>query len=107
MGAIVHALSDIVLLTEDDNYTEEQFQIMSEVSQGIKRKEGDDFWIIFHREDAIRTALLSAQEGDIVLLAGKGAEEVIVRNAGAEPWSDGETARRIAREIGQNRLVSR
>lgn len=80
MGAIVHKLSDVVLLTEDDNYSEDQFRIMSEVSKGIPRKEGDDFWIIFHREDAIRTALLMAQKDDIILLAGKGAEEVIVRS---------------------------
>ncbi len=39
MGAIVHKLSDVVILTEDDNYSEDQFQIMNEVSKGIKRKE--------------------------------------------------------------------
>ncbi len=33
MGAVVHALSDIILLTEDDNYSEDQFQIMSQVSK--------------------------------------------------------------------------
>lgn len=71
MGAVVHALSDVVLLTEDDNYTEDQFRIMSEVSKGIPRKEGEDFWVIFHREDAIRTALLMAGPKDLVLLAGK------------------------------------
>ncbi len=71
MGAVVHELSDSIILTEDDNYTEDQFRIMNEVSRGIKRKEGEDFWIIFHREDAIRTALLMMEEGDIVLLAGK------------------------------------
>ena len=71
MGRVVHELSDTILLTEDDNYSEDQFQIMNEVAQGIKRKEGEKFWIIFHREDAIRTALLMAKKGDIVLIAGK------------------------------------
>jgi UDP-N-acetylmuramyl tripeptide synthase len=71
MGRVVHELSDVILLTEDDNYNEDQFQIMTEVSVGVKRREGEDFWIIFHREDAIRTALLAAEPGDIVLLAGK------------------------------------
>lgn len=33
MGAMVHSLSDVILLTEDDNYTEDQFRIMSEVSK--------------------------------------------------------------------------
>jgi len=71
MGAMVHKLSDVIILTEDDNYTEDQFRIMNEVSKGIKRKEGEDFWIIFNREDAIRTALILAQKDDVVLLAGK------------------------------------
>ncbi len=92
-------------MTEDDNYNEDQFRIMTEVSRGIPRKEGVDFWIIFHREDAIRTALLMAQENDIILIAGKGAEEVIVRNSGAEPWSDVQMVQKIAREIEQNRIA--
>jgi UDP-N-acetylmuramoyl-L-alanyl-D-glutamate--2,6-diaminopimelate ligase len=71
MGAVVHKYSDVILLTEDDNYYEDQFRIMTEVSRGIPRKEGSDFWIIFHREDAIRTALLMAKPNDIILLAGK------------------------------------
>lgn len=105
MGAVVHKLSDIVLLTEDDNYSEDQFRIMSEVSKGIPRKEGDNFWIIFHREDAIRTALLMAQKDDIILLAGKGAEEVIVRGNGAERWSDVAMVQKLANEIEQNRIA--
>jgi UDP-N-acetylmuramyl-tripeptide synthetase len=104
MGAVVDELADLVILTEDDNYTEDQFSIMNQVSQGIKRREGENFWIIFHREDAIRTALLSANEGDIILLAGKGSEKVIVRNSGSEPWSDAEVARNIAQEIEMNRI---
>ena len=77
---------------------------MNQVSQGINRREAEDFWIIFHREDAIRTALLSAEEGDIVLLAGKGSERVIVRNSGPEAWSDADIAKRIAQEIEMNRI---
>ena len=105
MGAVVHKYSDIILLTEDDNYGEDQFRIMTEVSRGIPRKEGADFWIIFHREDAIRTALLMARDNDIILLAGKGAEEVIVRNSGPEPWSDVQVVQRVAKEIQQNQIA--
>lgn len=105
MGAMVHKLSDVIILTEDDNYTEDQFRIMNEVSKGIKRKEGEDFWIIFNREDAIRTALILAQKDDVVLLAGKGAETSIVRNAGSEPWSDVEMTRKLATEIEANTLT--
>jgi len=41
MGKVVDTLSDVVILTEDDNYTENSLKIIKEVSMGIKRKEGE------------------------------------------------------------------
>ncbi len=78
MGRIVDILSDIVVLTDDDTYTEDSLSIIRDVSVGIKRKEGDNFWIIPSREDALRTALLMLHPNDILLVAGKGAETVQV-----------------------------
>jgi UDP-N-acetylmuramoyl-L-alanyl-D-glutamate--2,6-diaminopimelate ligase len=71
MGRVVDILSDVVILTDDDTYTEDSLQIIREVSEGIKRREGENFWIIPSREDAIRTALIMLQEGDILIVAGK------------------------------------
>ena len=71
MGRVADTLSDVVILTEDDNYTENSLKIIKEVSMGIKRKEGENFWIIPSRMDAIRTALVMAEKGDIVIIAGK------------------------------------
>lgn len=71
MGRVVDVLSDIVILTEDDNYTENSLKIIKEVSMGIKRKEGEGFWIVPSRMDAIRTALVMAEKEDVVLIAGK------------------------------------
>ena len=68
---MVDSLSDIIILTEDDNYTESSLKILKEVSMGIKRKEGEGFWIVPSRMDAIRTALVMADRGDIVVIAGK------------------------------------
>jgi len=62
-------MSDVVILTEDDNYTENSLRILRDISMGIKRKEGEDFWIIPSREDAIRTALILADKNDVVLIA--------------------------------------
>ena len=60
--------------------------------------------MVFHREDAIRTALLAARPGDSVLIAGKGAETSIVRAEGSTPWSDREVVGRILDEMDQNIL---
>lgn len=60
--------------------------------------------MIFHREDAIRTALLAARAGDTVLIAGKGAETTMVTNEGSVPWSDREVVGKILDEMDQNIL---
>lgn len=71
MGRVADILSDIVILTEDDNYSENSLKIIKEVSMGIKRKEGENFWIVPSRMDAIRTALVIAEREDVVIIAGK------------------------------------
>ena len=71
MGRIVDMLSDVIILTDDDTYTEDSLRIIRDVTEGISRREGEAFWIVPDREDAIRTALLMLQKGDILLLAGK------------------------------------
>ncbi len=71
MGKVVDTMSDVILLTDDDTYTEDSLQIIREVTEGISRREGEGFWIIPSREDAIRTALIMLQTGDVLLIAGK------------------------------------
>ncbi len=71
MGRIVHILSDVIILTDDDTYTEDSLAIIRSVTEGIDRREGEGFWIIPDREDAVRTALLMLEPGDILLVAGK------------------------------------
>lgn len=61
MGRIAHLLSDVIILTDDDTYTEDSLAIIRDVSVGIDRREGANFWIVPDREDAIRTALLMLQ----------------------------------------------
>jgi UDP-N-acetylmuramoyl-L-alanyl-D-glutamate--2,6-diaminopimelate ligase len=69
MGRVAHLYSDVVILTDDDTYTEDSFSIIRDVSEGIERTEGENFWIIPSREDAIRTALIMLKKGDILLVA--------------------------------------
>ena len=61
MGRIAHLLSDVIILTDDDTYTEDSLAIIRDVSVGIDRREGESFWIVPEREDALRTALLMLQ----------------------------------------------
>jgi UDP-N-acetylmuramoyl-L-alanyl-D-glutamate--2,6-diaminopimelate ligase len=88
MGAVVHELADIIVLTDDDTYTEPSGRIIDMVKKWIPRETGDTFQIIPDRKEAIHWALRKAQKWDIVLIAGKWCETVQVTNAWPIPWSD-------------------
>ncbi len=105
MWRIAHLLSDVVILTDDDTYTEDSLSIIRDVSEGIERKEGESFWIIPERDDAIRTALLMLREGDVLLVAGKWAETVQVTQKWPIPWNDRKVIERILMEIDAQVMV--
>lgn len=88
MGAVVHELADIIVLTDDDTYTEPSGRIIDMVQKWIPRETGDTFQIIPDRKAAIHWAIRRAQKWDIVLIAGKWCETVQVTNKWPIPWSD-------------------
>jgi UDP-N-acetylmuramoyl-L-alanyl-D-glutamate--2,6-diaminopimelate ligase len=105
MWRVVDTLSDVVILTDDDTYTEDSLAIIRDVTEGISRKEGDRFWIIPSREDAIRTALIMLQKGDVLLVAGKWAETVQITNQGPRPYNDRKVIEQILMEIEAQVMV--
>jgi UDP-N-acetylmuramoyl-L-alanyl-D-glutamate--2,6-diaminopimelate ligase len=102
LGAIAAAHADFCIVTDEDPYTENPKTIIDQVAKGIvqagrgsnRKKEGVDFWRILDRRVAIRKAFSLARSGDVVLLTGKGAEEVMVVGDKKVPWDD----RKVARE---------
>lgn len=75
MGAVVHQYADQVILTNDDPYGEDPLKIAEMVREGIPRGEGQGFWQVLDRREAIRLGLSMAQTAqDTVIIAGKGAE---------------------------------
>lgn len=89
MGEIVDRRADYIILTNEDPYNEDPWQIIDEVAAGVKRKkEGENFWKIMDRREAIRTALFLAKAGDIIVVTGKGAEETMAVRKERIPWND-------------------
>ena len=95
MGTAADKYADYVFVTDDDPYEENEWKIIEDVSSGIKRKEGEKFWKLPHREEAIKLALSMAGEGDTVLLAGKGAEEIMMIGGRAVEWDDRKVVRSL------------
>jgi UDP-N-acetylmuramoyl-L-alanyl-D-glutamate--2,6-diaminopimelate ligase len=97
MGEIAHQYANHIILTDDDPYSENNMHIIQEVSNGIHRQESHGFWIIPNRRQAIKTAIHIAHKGDLVLITGKGAEQVQVLQSGKIPWDDREITRQYIR----------
>lgn len=106
MWEVVSRLSDIVILTQDDDYTENTADIIKDVLPGIERKEGEDFWILADREEAIRTWILSASKWDIILLAWKWDEHVLMTNSWPIKWHDKTKVEEILKAIDDNKIIT-
>ncbi|MEO0350177.1 MAG: UDP-N-acetylmuramoyl-L-alanyl-D-glutamate--2,6-diaminopimelate ligase [Cyanobacteria bacterium P01_A01_bin.15] len=74
MGRIAHGLADRVIITSDNPRTEDPQQILADVVAGIDADLPEDA-VVCDRAVAIRQAVLTAQPGDGVLIAGKGHED--------------------------------
>lgn len=75
MAAIACKLSDRVILTSDNPRTEGPLAILCEMESGLTPADLSRVARIVDRRQAIRTAVMMAREGDIVLVAGKGHEK--------------------------------
>ena len=73
MGTIAGKLADHSILTSDNPRNEEPMTIIRSIEEGIKNTEAS-YEIIEDRRAAIAKALDMAEEGDVVILAGKGHE---------------------------------
>ena len=92
MGAIAERLSDLVIVTDDNPRTEDGNRIVEDILAGMKKP--DSVVIQRDRAEAIRVAVLGAESGDLVLIAGKGDETVQQIGKRKLPFSDREHAKR-------------
>ena len=91
-------LADLTVLTAEDPRTESLDAILQEMAEGaISRggREGETFWRVQDRGEAIRFALSLARPGDIVLACGKGHEQSMCFGKTEYLWDD-RTAMRAA-----------
>ena len=74
MAAIAEKYSDRVVVTSDNCRTEDPVAIIEDIRKGFSAKGMAKTICITDRKEAIRTAILTADENATVLLAGKGHE---------------------------------
>jgi len=99
-GALVDEYADIIIVTNEDPYSENPENIIDQVLSGIKNKKLDEsLFKISDRKKAIEKAINMASEGDLVIITGKGAEQFMVCGEKKIPWDDREIARDFLRKI--------
>ncbi len=98
MGEIAGRLADYSILTSDNPRTEDPFDILRAVESGIRRTKGK-YTVIENRREAIRHALETAREGDIVVLAGKGHETYQEINGIRHPFDEKVVVQQLLDEI--------
>jgi UDP-N-acetylmuramoyl-L-alanyl-D-glutamate--2,6-diaminopimelate ligase len=93
MGAVVGRLATSSIVTNDNPRTEQPERIAEAISVGLER-EGAAYEVIFDRRSAIDRAILGANPGDVVVIAGKGHEPYQIVGERVLPFDDRDEARR-------------
>jgi len=108
MGEVAGRIADVALITSDNPRTEPPAKIVADIEQGVKRLplprmraeallqrpylKGYD--VIVSRREAIATAVRYAQQGDVVLISGKGHENYQIIGKTRRFFDDRVEARR-------------
>ena len=74
MGETSGRLSDLSVVTEDNSRFEDVMDIIGDIKTGLAKTDGK-YVVVPNRKDAIRYCIENAQDGDIIVLAGKGHED--------------------------------
>jgi UDP-N-acetylmuramoyl-L-alanyl-D-glutamate--2,6-diaminopimelate ligase len=98
MARIASRLSNRIILTSDNPRNEDPNEIIKEMQAGIEIIKKNATLSIADRREAIKTALMMAQPGDIILIAGKGHENYQEINGVKHHFDDKE----VVMEIFQN-----
>ena len=87
--------SDKVILTSDNPRNEDPQAIIDDMWAGLDTTQKKKVLSITDRKEAIRTACMMAQKGDVILIAGKGHETYQEINGVKHHFDDHEVVREI------------
>ncbi len=96
MGAVVSRLADVAVVTSDNPRSEEPLAIIEEILVGMS----GDYEVEPDRAAAIAGAIETAEDGDVVVIAGKGHEQGQEFRDRTIPFDDREVARDALRRLG-------
>ncbi|MBO9666699.1 MAG: UDP-N-acetylmuramoyl-L-alanyl-D-glutamate--2,6-diaminopimelate ligase [Bdellovibrio sp.] len=100
MAEMALKYSDSVVITSDNPRTEEPQAIINDILKGVPDSEKTKVSVKVDRKEAILETLKKAQDGDVILIAGKGHEDYQIIGTTKFPFSDVQ----VAQEAMQGRV---
>lgn len=101
LGKIADEYCQEIIITNEDPYDEDPEKIMNEVASGVTSHTP---LLIIDRREAITKAISMANEGDTVLITGKGTDPYIMGPHGTkEVWDDAQVVREELEKIITNK----
>ena len=97
MSEIAARLADLIVLTAEDPRTDSLADILTAMADGCRSEgavEGERFWRIPDRGQAIHFAMIRARPGDLVIVCGKAHEQSMCFGTTEYPWDDLAATRR-------------
>lgn len=107
MWEIVSKYSKVVILTQDDDYTEKTEKIIKDVLPWINREEWEDFFIITTRKEAIEAWIATTKKWDVLLVAWKWDEHLMMTNSWPIEWHDKTIIKEILKGINDNEIITK
>ena len=98
MGEVSGRYADLTIITSDNPRSEDPMDIIADIRTGIEKTEGE-YIEIPDRREAIRYAMEHAEDGDIIVLAGKGHEDYQEIKGVRYPMDEREIVREIAESL--------
>lgn len=107
LGRMAGEFADLVFITTDDPYDDDIEKINREMAQGAiqaGKTEGQNLFVITDRRAAMARALSLAQENDLVLITGKGADQKMALAGGNYiDWDDRAVAKEELNKVPNNK----
>lgn len=99
MGSIASSLADKVIITSDNSRTENTIDIMADIKAGVDAQDKRKVLALEDRREAIRTAIITAERNETILLAGKGHEDYQIIGCDKRHFDEHEIVRECLNEI--------
>lgn len=95
MGKIAADLADVLVVTSDNPRSEDPESIIADIMAGIHEQDRGRAIIRPDRGEGIREAIMCAEQGDVVVIAGKGHEDYQIFANRTIHFDDREAAREV------------